>query len=538
MSRHYTQDDLGIVSVKEFGAKGDGVTDDTNAIRNAISYAMNMMSISISARYAIGFKIIFPSGRYKVTEKITITRPANSISTLTGRGFQLVVEGSGVNTTIELETADGTLIEAYETSVVFRDIGLWAVNGKSVVFEAGKNETDTTNLKELRQSRFENVFFRGNVCIKANRIFDSSFYDCFFALSDTSGVGIDVISPSIDNSNNVNFRRCHFENGTSNGVWVRALGTNRVDGYHHGFNFDGCHFETRSYSMKVLEFKYVTNFSFYRCQLTQNINPNITDSITNAVNMLLLENSSTIAFDTCGIMRSGDVSTAPLLVKTKGYCNAITFRNVQAPTCGNGNGGRANLIDDSECTTKRGIQLDNCMLTSYTNKASNNDRLFISQQANHNRDWQIYTDNQNALMGYTTDINKDLLTKGDEQFGFSQHGQFKSKYGFTGLNVSIPAGGTYTFTLPTSVSANRRGLYMFNFSDGSGIYYGILSITETVCISVLLGDGVVNGGMSASDVTNKINVWYNPASGLVFKNNLAVARTLMITPFAFGTAFE
>jgi polygalacturonase len=46
----------GIISVKEFGAVGDGLTDDTNAIQNAI----NTASIK-------GLTVLFPPGRYMIT---------------------------------------------------------------------------------------------------------------------------------------------------------------------------------------------------------------------------------------------------------------------------------------------------------------------------------------------------------------------------------------------------------------------------------------------------------------------------------------
>lgn len=52
MSRHYQYDDLGIISVRMFGAKGDGVTDDTLAIQSAIDFVGN------------GGAILFPPGTY------------------------------------------------------------------------------------------------------------------------------------------------------------------------------------------------------------------------------------------------------------------------------------------------------------------------------------------------------------------------------------------------------------------------------------------------------------------------------------------
>lgn len=53
------------LSVKDFGARGDGVTDDTAAIRLALAAgAANSFS---------GAKIWFPAGTYKITDTITIT---------------------------------------------------------------------------------------------------------------------------------------------------------------------------------------------------------------------------------------------------------------------------------------------------------------------------------------------------------------------------------------------------------------------------------------------------------------------------------
>jgi parallel beta-helix repeat protein len=49
-------------NVRFFGAKGDGVTDDTRAIQNAINY-LNGLG---------GGTLVFPTGRYKVTSQITL----------------------------------------------------------------------------------------------------------------------------------------------------------------------------------------------------------------------------------------------------------------------------------------------------------------------------------------------------------------------------------------------------------------------------------------------------------------------------------
>lgn len=52
-----------VINVKDFGAKGDGVTDDTSAIQAAIAY------LETSSREG---KVIFPYGRYIISDTITV----------------------------------------------------------------------------------------------------------------------------------------------------------------------------------------------------------------------------------------------------------------------------------------------------------------------------------------------------------------------------------------------------------------------------------------------------------------------------------
>jgi hypothetical protein len=89
-------------SVLDFGAKGDGLTDDTAAINRALNQLY-----CIQSNPQIRRSLFFPAGVYKVSGTINIP----SYATLYGEGpdnsiIQLVASGSVVDTTCVAQTAD------------------------------------------------------------------------------------------------------------------------------------------------------------------------------------------------------------------------------------------------------------------------------------------------------------------------------------------------------------------------------------------------------------------------------------------------
>jgi hypothetical protein len=80
------------VSVKDFGAKGDGLTDDTECINRAL-YEIYCRTVDPAARKVLHF----PAGRYIISDGINV--PSNA-----------VIRGEGMNNTIIQQTADPTFI--------------------------------------------------------------------------------------------------------------------------------------------------------------------------------------------------------------------------------------------------------------------------------------------------------------------------------------------------------------------------------------------------------------------------------------------
>jgi hypothetical protein len=84
------------VSVKDFGAVGDGVTDDTVAIQNAIDYVA-----SLSTTFTRGGEVHFPRGEYVTTASLVI---GSNGTTLSGSGI--------INTIIRFTGSSGAAIQA------------------------------------------------------------------------------------------------------------------------------------------------------------------------------------------------------------------------------------------------------------------------------------------------------------------------------------------------------------------------------------------------------------------------------------------
>lgn len=106
--------DDNIISVKEFGAKGDGISDDTKAIKNAIAYLSKQQVNrnrynNTSTKVYIGFvpKLFFPAGIYKISNSIDLGHYQNIVGdnailipshqgefpAMKGIGWQLNIEG-------------------------------------------------------------------------------------------------------------------------------------------------------------------------------------------------------------------------------------------------------------------------------------------------------------------------------------------------------------------------------------------------------------------------------------------------------------
>jgi hypothetical protein len=223
-----------IVSVKDFGAKGDNVTDDTAAIQKAVNAAP---------------AVYFPKGIYKTTAEIII--PAG-----TAFGYARKFFGDGMAQSFIEGAHSGNIISIDEVNTYGLHISDLAIegNGSSTGIWIASSTEDSGQfcMEDVRICNHDKGINGSDTYVT----FDSAFFRCDFILNTTWGMGL--------SGSGVTFVGCTFrDNGW--GVQVDAQSGNLSIG---GANFFGCTWVSNSYDI-VIQTPTVRPLNFYGCWFEQ-----------------------------------------------------------------------------------------------------------------------------------------------------------------------------------------------------------------------------------------------------------------------------
>lgn len=224
------------VSVVSFGAVGNGTTNDSAAIQNAIT----------AVQLAGGGEVFFPEGIYQCNSTINV-------------GARVTLVGAGRRSSILRKGSAGVLINMSGPSTDItgathvryaglRDIGLNG-NGLSGLL---------LQLFYADNLSFQNVYMSSNadVMVDSAEFWDSRFLNCQF---ESSGGAADSITPmvrmrnsaaasgfgfSADNTNQIVFDACRWED-FNNGALRIEQGVNNTNA-PNGFAITNCKMETSS----------------------------------------------------------------------------------------------------------------------------------------------------------------------------------------------------------------------------------------------------------------------------------------------------
>ena len=313
------------VNVLDFGATGNGSTDDTTSINAAITYAGSNG----------GGNIFFPAGTYKISSPLVLI---NSQS-LVGNGNTTIYN---VSTTQEAITA-GQNPSSYNGNMSY-------ISGINFTGNTSGNSSchgiliqgETVFVSNCTFSNFKGSGIKGTYC-QYTRINNCGF-------SNNGRYGIEILTNNVNTqgSNDIDIadvyqnignglggiyaqmqqctiRRCTFTGSTSNNYQLSLIGFNNL--------VEQCTFELSQSGITNQTSCYV---------LTQNDAPQtffncIWESSTNARSVLIDTNSSDVIFDTCTFnYTAGTISNAGYVLKisqeTNVYVRNCAFTNLLSAT--------------------------------------------------------------------------------------------------------------------------------------------------------------------------------------------------------------
>ncbi len=185
------------VSVKDFGAVGDGVTDDTAAIQAALTQ---------------GKFVFLPQGTYLITAPIDLKTYAQA--GLIGESYML--------TKIKAGAAMTSVIDLYDTTDIYAGIAEYKIY--DIDLDGDSLATYGMHIRYRHQIDARGVRVEG--CDLAFWMADSwmcNFWDCYSHFNENGGFHLEGANHSST------YNQCHVT-GANTGPAVYVGGTNRIDG--------------------------------------------------------------------------------------------------------------------------------------------------------------------------------------------------------------------------------------------------------------------------------------------------------------------
>ncbi|MFJ4653836.1 glycosyl hydrolase family 28-related protein [Nocardia sp. NPDC088792] len=228
------------VSVKDFGATGDGATDDTTAINNAL---------------AASSAVYFPSGSYKVSSALTITTGA----LLWGNGINSEIQYTGTSTLFSLSSVQDitfTGLSIYLTAAGATAISMSGcflcqldrvrIRGQhtdktvsTYQGQIGLSLSSNTGNTRIHTSHFANLGVGVKTSCIQNEITNSRFTNCYESVWGTGNsgtAGLVLVACEFIGTSSTPY-------STLQHVWI--------DGSANSWVFTGCWFEGTDYALVV-----------------------------------------------------------------------------------------------------------------------------------------------------------------------------------------------------------------------------------------------------------------------------------------------
>lgn len=230
---------LGDVNLRQFGAKGDGVTDDTVALNAAIAYARSFTGAIGNNRRPVRMGV----GDYLVSSQIVL--PNESFLIGEGRSFTRIYAASG----FPVDTAVikiGSSASNYDHTNGFRGLSVSCNNNADIGVEIYNcNENGGLYDFEIKHFRKKGVFINGSRAINF-AIRDAHIATAYSSIDDPIGV-------HVSNTNHpLNLQRLTVITGKQGGgIPPQAIGISCTAGGFAITTVSDCHFESCLYGVSA-----------------------------------------------------------------------------------------------------------------------------------------------------------------------------------------------------------------------------------------------------------------------------------------------
>ena len=193
-----------VVSVKDFGAVGNGVANDTTAIVNAIA-----------SLGAAGGTVFFPPGNYAIGSTVTVPSFVR-------------LSGAGKGASILTKTFNGVMLDFSGASKAVR-CGKSSANDLQLIghFTTGA----LIRAQYADHLNFERVWFHsnGDIAFWGIELWDTYFRACEWdscgAVTGSSGANVRLDSSTTDSTNNIYFVQCRWENFPGATLYINEAGS-------------------------------------------------------------------------------------------------------------------------------------------------------------------------------------------------------------------------------------------------------------------------------------------------------------------------
>jgi hypothetical protein len=206
------------VNVKDFGAVGNGIVDDTEAFQNALDELFR------NADAEFRKELFVPTGHYRIASPLAIPSYAAVIGE-SQVGAVIIID----DTEITLTTTAGTSLALFESSDRPHDIIF-----RQITFRFTTGHFDLTGLKD---GSFERCTFQGTIETLSEAT-NATAIDPMVYISNTNKIGTTV--------DNITFRNCIFEKS------YKAIQFDQVQAFRSNINIIGSEFRLLNSAIDII----------------------------------------------------------------------------------------------------------------------------------------------------------------------------------------------------------------------------------------------------------------------------------------------